>query len=132
MLRLKEKPIEWIKFTAVIGVAVNAVLWLLWWRHGLLVVIPVTAAVFALLAVVVASFRPYLFRGFYRGGMTFSFHIGQTIGKVLLTVFFFVFVTPTGLLLRLFGKDLLRLKRVPGEETFWHPAKNSHEFDRMF
>ena len=132
MLRLKEKPIEWIKFTAVIGVAVNAVLWLLWWRHGLLVAIPATAAVSALLAVVAACIRPCSFRGFYRGGMTVSFHIGQTIGKVMLIFFFFVFVTPMGLVLRLFGKDLLRLKRTPGEETYWHPAKSSREFDRMF
>ena len=132
MLRLKEKPIEWIKFTAVIGGGVNAVLWLLWWRHGLLLFVPVIAAVSALLAVITASLRPAWFRGFYRGGMTVSFHIGQTIGKVMLVLFFFFFVTPTGLILRLFGKDLLLLKPSPGEETYWHSAKNSREFDRMF
>ena len=132
MLRLKEKPIEWIKFTAVIGVAVNAVLWLLWKRGALPVAVPVAVVVIAALFVIAAIIRPYSFRGFYRGGMTFSFHIGQTIGKVMLILFFFLFVTPTGLLLRLFGKDLLRIKRSPDEESFWHPAKNSREFDRMF
>ena len=132
MLRLKEKPLEWIKFTAVIGVAVNAVSWVLWWRHGLSLVVPVTAAAFALLAVIVACFRPYWFRGFYRGGMTVSFHIGQTMGKVLLVLFFFLFVTPLGLLLRLLGKDLLLLKKNSDDETYWHTAKNDREFDRMF
>jgi len=132
MLRLKENPIEWIKFTAVIGVAVNAVLWLLWRRGALPIAVPVAAGAIAVLLVIAAVIRPYSFRGFYRGGMTVSFHIGQTIGKVLLVVFFFLFVTPTGLLLRLFGKDLLRIKRTPGKKTYWHPAKNSHEFDRMF
>ena len=132
MLRLKEKPIEWIKFIAVIGVAVNTVLWLLWRRGALPVAVPVVATTIAVLAVIAAMVRPYSFRGFYRGGMTVSFHIGQTIGKVLLIVFFFLFVTPMGLLLRLFGKDLLRLKQTPDEKTFWHPAKNSREFDRMF
>ncbi len=132
MLRLKETPIEWIKFIAVIGVAVNAVLWLLWWRHGIPIAIPVATVTIAILSVIAAILRPHSFRGFYRGGMTVSFHIGQIIGKVLLTLFFFLFVTPTGLILRLFGKDLLRLKKTPGEETYWHPAKNSHEFDRMF
>lgn len=132
MLRLKEKPIEWIKFTAVIGVAVNAVLGLLWWRGELPIVIPIAAATIAVLFVIAAVIRPNSFRGFYRGGMTVSFHIGQTFGKVILILFFFVFVTPMGLLLRLFGKDLLRLKRTPVEETYWHPAKSSNEFDRMF
>ena len=132
MLRLKEKPIEWIKFTAVIGVAVNLVLWLLWRRGGLPIAAPVTTTVFALLAVIIASFRPRWFRGFYRGGMTISFHIGQVIGKILLTLFFFLFVTPLGLLLRLFGKDLLLIKKTPGAQTYWHSAKNNREFDRMF
>ena len=132
MLRLKEKPIEWIKFTAVIGLAVNIILWLLWWRKALPIAVPIAAVTIAALFVIAAVVRPRRFRGFYRGGMTVSFHFGQIIGKILLTLFFFLFVTPMGLLLRLLGKDLLRLKRTPGEETFWHPAKSSREFDRMF
>ena len=132
MLRLKEKPIEWIKFTAVMGLVVNIVLWLLWRRNVLPIAAPVTTAVIALLAVLTASFRPYWFRGFYRGGMTVSFQIGQVIGKILLTLFFFLFVTPLGLLLRLLGKDLLLLKKTPADKTYWHPAKNNREFDRMF
>ena len=132
MLRLKEKPIEWIKFTAVIGVAVNAVLWLLWHKGALPIAIPIAAAIIAILFVIAAIIRPYSFRGFYRGGMTVSFQIGQVIGKILLTLFFFLFVTPLGLLLRLLGKDLLLTKKIPDEKTYWHPAKNSCEFDRMF
>jgi hypothetical protein len=132
MLRLKEKPIEWIKFTAVIGLAVNIVLWLLWWRKGLLLPIPITAACVASAALILSLIQPHWFRGFYRGGMTVSFHIGQTLGKVLLTVFFFLLVTPMGLLLRVMGKDLLHLRRTPEDKTCWHPAKNSREFDRMF
>jgi hypothetical protein len=132
MLRLKENPIEWIKFIAVISLAVNVILWLLWWRDGLLIAVPVMTAVLALLAVITASLHPCWFRGFYRGGMTVSFHIGQVIGKILLTLFFFLFVTPLGFLLRLLGKDLLLLKKTPDDKTYWHSAKNSREFDRMF
>jgi hypothetical protein len=64
--------------------------------------------------------------------MTVSFNIGQVIGKVLLTLLFFLLVTPMGLLLRLLGKDLLRLKKTPDQATYWHRAKSSREFDRMF
>jgi hypothetical protein len=132
MLRLKEQPIEWIKFTAVIGIAVNAILWMIWWQGLLHDAIPVTTSALAILAVVIASLRPYWFRGFYRGGMMVSFQIGQVIGKVLLTLFFFLLVTPMGLLLRLFGKDLLNLKAPKNESSCWHTAKSSREFDRMF
>ena len=132
MLRLKEKPIEWIKFTAVMGLAVNLILWLLWWRGRLPLPLPVAAGCVALGAVILSLIRPRWFRGFYRGGMTVSFHIGQTIGKVMLTLFFFLAVTPLGLLLRLLGKDLLQLKKAPEETSLWRPAKTSREFDRMF
>lgn len=132
MLRLKEKPLEWVKFTAVMGLALNGVLGLLWWNGKLPGLVLIVAAGVALAAIGTASIRPHWFRGFYRGGMTVSFHIGQVIGKVLLTLFFFVMVTPMGLLLRLLGKDLLRLKKVPGQATYWQTAKSSREFDRMF
>lgn len=132
MLRLKEKPIEWIKFTAVMGLVLNIVLWLLWWRGRLPFPAPIAAAGVAFAAVIVSLIRPRWFRGFYRGGMTVSFHIGQTIGKVLLTFFFFLVVTPLGLLLRLMGKDLLHLKKHPEEDTWWRSAKDNREFDRMF
>jgi hypothetical protein len=132
MLRLKEKPIEWIKFTAVMGLVVNGVLWMLWWKGRLAVATPIVAAALAGIALMMALIRPRWFRGFYRGGMTVSFHIGQTIGKVMLTLFFFLVVTPMGLLLRIAGKDLLHLKRRADDESWWHSAKDSREFDRLF
>ena len=132
MLRLKEKPVEWIKFTAVMGLALNGVLGLLW-RKGIVSVMTCSLAFAVVLAAIVAAMiRPHWFRGFYRGGMTFSFHIGQIIGKVLLTLFFFIVVTPLGILLRLLGKDLLRLKRTSDNTTYWQKAKNHRDFDRMF
>jgi hypothetical protein len=132
MLRLSEKPLEWIKFTAVMGVALNGVLGMLWWKNALPGAVCLVTAGVAVLAVAVAAVRPYWFRGFYRGGMNISFQIGQVMGKVLLTGFFFVIVTPLGLLLRLLGKDLLRLRKTPGLTTYWQKAKSSREFDRMF
>jgi hypothetical protein len=64
--------------------------------------------------------------------MRVSYQIGQVVGKVLLTAFFFLLVTPLGLALRLAGKDLLQLKRDDAAPTWWQPAKNNREFDRMF
>ncbi|MEX0324416.1 MAG: hypothetical protein AB3N63_19825 [Puniceicoccaceae bacterium] len=131
MLRLKEKPSEWIKFTAVIGLVPNIILWLLWWRGLMSVHLPIIAAIIALGAVLLAMARPYWFRGFYRGGMTISFYIGQVIGSVLLTLFFFLMVTPMGLILRLLGKDLLNIRKRK-EGSYWSQANCSREFDRMF
>ena len=88
--------------------------------------------VVVLLALLVCWMRPRWFRGFYRGGMTVSFHFGQFTGQVLLTVFFLVVLTPLGLLLRLMGKDLLQLKRRRDAATYWQAAKPKNPFDRQF
>ena len=132
MLRLKEYPFEWFKFTAVIAVVVNLILWGLYWRGIIAVAIPAATVVAALIIVTIAAIRPRWFRGFYRTGMTASFHVGQVIGKVLLVLLFFLIVTPLGLILRLMGKDLLLIRKNPGKATYWHPARNTREFDRMF
>jgi len=132
MLRLKENPREWQKFVAVMGVAANLIAWLSWWRGKIPLAVPIIAASVAVAVLLLSLIQPRWFRGFYRGGMTVSYHIGQVIGKVMLTIFFFVVVTPLGLLLRLLGKDLLGLKKNPSDKTWWRPAKNSREFDRMF
>ena len=125
-LKLKENPKEWLKFTAVMGVMVGVLSFLLY-RPAFPIVLGVCLA-----SLIVCAARPRWFRGFYRAGMTVSFHIGQVMGRILLTVFFLVVVTPMGLLLRLLGKDLLQLKRPAGANTYWRPAKTANQFDRMF
>jgi hypothetical protein len=132
MLRLKENPREWQKFVAVIGLAASAMAWLSWWRGKIPLVVPVMVASIAAAALLTALIQPRWFRGIYRSGMTVSFHIGQTIGKVMLTAFFFLVVTPLSLLLRMCGKDLLEMKPDPADKTWWRPAKNNRDFDRMF
>jgi hypothetical protein len=132
MLRLKEIPIEWVKFTGVMGIAANAVLaWLCW--HGVIgAAVSLAASAVAIAAVICAVLRPIWFRTFYRGGMTCSFLVGQTVGRIVLTLLFLMMVTPMGWLLRLCGKDLLQLRPQPAKASFWQPAKNSRAFDRMF
>ena len=64
--------------------------------------------------------------------MTVSFYIGQIVSRVLLTVLFLLVVTPLGLLLRLFGKDLLHLKRKPASESYWQPVNRPQNLNRQF
>ena len=131
-LKLKEEPREWLKFTGVMALAGAIVAFALHRKH----VIPREAFIATLIVLVVAlaicAVRPRWFRGFYRSGMTASWHVGQVMGRVLLTVFFLLLVTPMGLLLRLMGKDLLELKRRPDASSYWRVAKKPGPLDRMF
>lgn len=130
--KLKENPREWLKFTAVMAVAATALSALLWRRHLL------SGSAFAVLAtalavtVMICALRPRWFRGFYRAGMTASFHVGQVMGRILLSIVFLLIVTPLGLVLRLTGKDLLQLRQDPNATTYWRKAKTAGPIDRQF
>ena len=131
-LKLKENPNEWRKFAAVMAGALAVLAWLLQARGILPREWLVGGWAVLAAAVVLSLLAPRWFRGFYRVGMTVSFHIGQVMGKVLLTLFFLLVLTPLGLLLRLFGQDLLKLKRNRTATTYWQPTKTNREFDRLF
>ena len=50
--------------------------------------------------------------------MAFGHVLGWINSRIILGVVFFVVVTPIGLIMRLFGKDLLRM-RTPKSSTYW-------------
>lgn len=131
-LRLKEDPREWRTFGLALAGALALLLALLGWRGavawrtaGLLAALPVALAGAAI-------FVPRALRPVYRAGMRFGHALGRVVGGVALAVLFLAVVTPLGLLLRLFGKDLLRLRRPRSGETCWRPARRRSDLDRMF
>lgn len=130
-LKLKENPREWQKFTASVSVLISIAVWILDTR-GLLPVPAGAAWTVPGIMVLTCLVQPRLFRGFYRIGMTVGFILGQTIGQLLLVLLFFALVTPIGWLLRLTGKDLLKLKRRVDAATYWHEPKKNLDFDRQF
>ena len=54
----------------------------------------------------------------YRGWMKFGHVLGWINARIILGVVYFVVVTPIGLLLRLFGKDVLRMRMRPAG-SYW-------------
>ncbi len=130
-LRLKEDPREWRTFSLSLAGAMTLFGVLLGWRKGWgsgLAAWLVAALVLAVLAVVVpTSVRPV-----YRVGMRVGFFLGRIVGAVLLTVAYFLVVAPLGVLLRITGRDLLRLKRDPSATSYWEPARKPGPLDRMF
>lgn len=73
------------------------------------------SAVFAGLGV----FAPRLLRPLNRLWFRFGLLLGRVVAPVVMAVVYFGTVTPTGLVMRLLGKDLLRLKRDPDAESYW-------------
>jgi len=131
-LHLKEDPKEWRKagLLSLIGPTViisilrylGAVSWNYFGAELMLIA----------LVAVCAIVRPRWFRGYYRFTARVGFYIIQALGRIVLTVIFFLIVTPFGLILRMFGKDFLELKSPQEKQTFWHKAKQDSSLDSMF
>tara|TARA_B110000438_G_C15588416_1_gene552741 strand:- start:21 stop:416 length:396 start_codon:yes stop_codon:yes gene_type:complete len=49
----------------------------------------------------------------------FGLLLGLVIGPIVMGIIFFAVVTPTGLIMRLIGKDLLNKKFLKKNETYW-------------
>ena len=130
--KLKENPREWQKFAAVLAVMLGLVTWVATRRGWLPRSAWIPIGIVLLLIPVLSLIRPRWFRPIYRGGMTVSFHIGHVMGKIMLTLFFLLVMTPLGLFLRLLGKDLLAMRRRPDAATYWHQAKPASKLDQMF
>lgn len=55
----------------------------------------------------------------YKVWMTFAIVMGAVMARVLLTVLYYLVVTPIGLIMRLLGKDILDLK-LGDRDSYWH------------
>jgi hypothetical protein len=123
---------EWRKFMLQVCGIMALLSGVLVWREaigirawsGLLGLLLVTA--------LTAGIRPEWFRGFYRFGLIASAWLGERMGRVILTIFFFVLIVPLGWVLRLAGHDPLARRKPPLADSYWQPAGKTGRLDRMY
>jgi hypothetical protein len=131
-LNLKDRPKEWRKsaLLTVLGLAIVSLL--LRWRgiftDKTFFIVLATLVVIA----VAAAFQPRWFRGYHRLSMRIGFAVSQFIGYVALVLFFIFILTPTGLILRLLGKNTLQSRSQSKATTYWQPSKDGSPLDRLF
>jgi saxitoxin biosynthesis operon SxtJ-like protein len=72
----------------------------------------------------------------YIAWMALAFMLGFIMSNVILTLFFFLFVTPIGLLARLFQKDFLAQKWDKRAASYWiqcgREMKTAKSYERQF
>lgn len=66
-----------------------------------------------------ALFMPVILAPFNRGWARFSELLGILNTWIILTLLYFVIITPLGLLMKIFGKDTLKLKIRKEASTYW-------------
>lgn len=83
-----------------------------WWASGV-------AAVFALVALV----KPALLGGLNRLWIKLGILLGKVVSPVALGILFYGVLVPIGAVMRLTGKDPLRLKLDPSAASYWIPRE---------
>jgi O-antigen/teichoic acid export membrane protein len=97
------------------GVFMIVALWPLWSGAPVRLWAVFIAIAFGGLAFVVPGLLEWPNRLWQRVGMLLH-HI---VSPVALALVFYLAIMPTGLVMRLFGKDFLRLKRDPQAKSYW-------------
>ena len=121
------------KFGLVVGAVFVALGLLFLWRHpGRSPYFLIPGGALILLGLVL----PRALKWIYIGWMSAAFVLGFVMAHVILTLLFFLMITPIGLIARLFGKDFLSLKLDPKAATYWirreRKPRSAKEYERQF
>lgn len=100
------------------------------WRGAELA--PLILFVLGILFLVPAIFAPERLRTAEIWWMRFAARLSAVMTVVIVTLTFFLAVTPLAILLRLMRKDLLSLRIAPEAETYWVPVEEDGPGTRPF
>jgi hypothetical protein len=100
-------------------------LYMLYRGHGYWYYFPLMGLVF--LGAGLAAYP--LLRPIYLAWMKFAFVLGWINTRILLGLFFYLIITPVGVGMRLFGKDLLDEKIDKSKGSYWQ-RRDKVDFDR--
>jgi hypothetical protein len=132
--QLKTGPRDLRKFGLVVG-GVFTLLGIFFWLRGKTFFPYLLGPGLALM--ILGTVWPRSLKEVYIGWMTLAFVLGFVVSHVILTLFFFLVITPIGLVARLCGKDFLNLKLQSQARTYWTErerkgSKAPAEYERQF
>ncbi len=131
--QLKTSARDLRKFGLMVGGVFATFALVLWLRHK-------TAYPYFLWTgvtlITLGAVLPRTLKYVYIAWMTLALVLGFVMARVILTLLFFLIVTPIGLVAGLLGKDFLRLKLDKSASSYWiqrdPTAKTPADYDRQF
>ena len=75
------------------------------------------------LVLLAARLIPPLFRQIYKYWINFSVVLGYFVSRTILTIVFFIIVTPTGLIMKMLCKDPMERKIDSDKDSYWIPKE---------
>lgn len=130
---IKSGKKELRNFSLVIGIFLGLLGGLSWWRStGYYPWLFAVAITFLL----VGFGRPMLLKPIHKVWMTLAILMGWIMTRIILSVLFYLIVTPIGLSTRLLGKDFLDLEFSDDADSYWilrkKIKKDRSDYERQF
>ena len=110
------------KFGITIGVILLIIAGFLFWKEKESFQILLT---FGITSCILGIAIPFILKPIYWVWMIFATILGWIMTRVILSLLFYIIVTPIGLIPRFFGKQFLELRWDKSKESYWN-YKNSH------
>ena len=87
----------------------------------------------SIIFLILGAFNSKLLSPLNKAWIKFGEILGLIIAPIVMSLVYFVILTPVSLIVRLFGKDLLGLKFIKENETYWiKRKKNLTSMDKQF
>ncbi len=129
-LNLDKKTLR--KFGVTMAIAFSVITLLILWKHRHSIV-PTSIVSFTFLILAVAA--PGILKWVYIVWMRFAFILGWINTRIILVAMFYLVLTPIGIVMKLFGVDLLQRKR-DNRATYWLKREdspfNAADYQRQF
>tara|TARA_B110000003_G_C16591726_1_gene512123 strand:- start:583 stop:996 length:414 start_codon:yes stop_codon:yes gene_type:complete len=75
---------------------------------------------------------PIILKPIYIVWMVFAVVLGWFMTRVILSLLFYVIITPIGLIMRAFGKDFLDIKKLAVKGSYWNQRDSNFEKNQNY
>ena len=103
-------------FGIVMAVAIGLIALINWWHHGQ--IWPWLGG-FAVLFLAAALIYPHVLRPLNWVWFKFGLLLHSIVNPIMMGLLFYATIWPTGVIMRIRGKEFLKLKREPDSESYW-------------
>lgn len=130
---IKKSKSDFRKFGITIGVFLMVVAGFLFWKgRESYTILLISGLLLSILGLVM----PIILKPVYWVWMVFAVILGWIMTRVILSLLFYIVITPIGLFSRLFGSNFLDLKWDKSKDSYWNvrtsTQRNNEEYEKQF
>ena len=128
---IKSKKSDLRKFGIIVGTVLLIIAGLLFWKEKESFQLFLAIGIVLFVAGIAI---PFTLKPIYWVWMVFATILGWFMTRVILSLLFYVIITPIGLIARLFGKQFLGLKMDGSKQSYWSMRKveTSKNYEKQF